>query len=125
MAQRPTVMVVDDDESLRVAMQRLLDAAGFEPVTFRSAEEMLAAGVGEHVCVVVSDLSLPGASGYELIARLRQAGSQTAVILVTAHDEPGRCADALRRGASGYMAKPFRGTALLELVRTLSATRRD
>ena len=120
-AAGPKVLVIEDDESMREAIERLLGAAGFECAAYASAETMLAASAGLDAACVVSDLRLPAMSGLELIAELRARGSMAPMILITAHDAPGVREDALRRGATAYLAKPFRGTALLEAIQAATA----
>ena len=110
------VLLVEDDDSMREAIERLLGAAGFECAAYASAETMLADSTGVDAACVVSDLKLPAMSGLELLAELRTRGWKSPLILITAHDAPGLREEALRRGASSYLAKPFRGTALLEAV---------
>ena len=111
------VSVVEDDDSMREAMGRLLNAAGFGCATFTSAEALLA-GVGEKdFACVISDLKLPGMSGLELLAALRERHLSPPFILITAHDAPGLREEAARCGATAYLAKPFRGTALLKAVK--------
>ena len=115
------VLLVEDDDSMREAIERLLGAAGFECAAYASAEAMLACGAGQDAVCVVSDLKLPAMSGLELIAELRSRGVKAPLILITAHDAPGQRDEALRRGATSYLAKPFRGTALLEAVNSAIA----
>jgi FixJ family two-component response regulator len=113
----PKVLLVEDDESLRGAIERLLGLAGFSPVAYASAEALLAGGVGETANCVVSDLRLPAMSGLELLAELRARGWRAPLVLITAYDEPGLAEEATRRGAAGYLVKPFHGTTLLAAVR--------
>jgi FixJ family two-component response regulator len=117
----PKVLVIDDDESMREAIERLLGAAGFEPVAYASAEAVLASGAGSEAVCVICDLKLPAMSGLELLAELRARGQRQPLILITAYDEPGLGEDAIRRGAAAYLVKPFRGTALLAAVRAAIA----
>ena len=117
----PKVLLIEDDDSMREAMDRLLSAAGFECAAYASAEAMLAAGPGLDVACIVSDLKLPAMSGLDLIAELRSRGATAPMILITAHDAPGQRDEALRRGATAYLAKPFRGTALLDEIRAVAA----
>jgi FixJ family two-component response regulator len=116
-AAGPKVIVVEDDDSMREAIERLLDAAGFECSAYASAEALLACDRCEGVACVVSDLRLPAMSGLDLLAQLRARGERMPLILITAHDAPGLREDAMRRGATSYLAKPFRGTALLDVVK--------
>ncbi len=118
MVQAPgrKVLLVEDDESMRSALQRLLCAFGFECDAFASAESLLASGPGEGAACVVSDLKLPGMSGLELLRELRARVGWPPLVLITAHDVPGLAADAARRGAAAYLPKPFAGTALVQAI---------
>ena len=117
----PRVLLVEDDGSMREAIERLLGIAGFESVAYASAEALLAEGAGEDVACIVCDLRLPALSGLELLAELRTRGSRAPLILITAYDERGLAEKAARLGAAGYLVKPFHGTALLDAVRAAIA----
>jgi FixJ family two-component response regulator len=110
------VLVVEDDDSLRPALERLLHAAGFQVAAYASAEALLANGAAEGAACVVSDLKLPALSGLGLLAELRARGGGPPLILMTAYDAPGLREEAARRGAAAYLTKPFRGTALLAAI---------
>jgi two-component system, LuxR family, response regulator FixJ len=112
------VLVVDDDNSMRHAIQRLLNASGLATAGYASAEELLAVGPDEADACVVSDLKLPGMSGLELLTELRVRGWQRPLILMTAHDSAGVRKDAERNGVACYLAKPFPGEALVVAIRT-------
>jgi FixJ family two-component response regulator len=120
MATTPQkVLVVEDDASMREAVERILGLAGFEPRTYVSAEALLAAGAAEGAACVVSDLRLPAMSGLELLVALRARGFRAPLVLITAYDEPGLAEEATRLGAARYLAKPFHGTELLAAVRAV------
>jgi two-component system response regulator FixJ len=110
------VLVVDDDDSMRQAIQRLLDAAGMKNEAYATAEELLAAGPTAGVVCIVSDFKLPGMSGLDLLTELRKRGPRPPIIVVTAHDAPDLRDEAMRRGASAYLSKPFRGGDLLAAI---------
>ena len=116
MVAGQTVLVVEDDDSLRPALERLLNAAGFQILAYASAEALLADATAGDAACVVCDLKLPGMSGFDLLAARRTPGGRPPVILITAYDAPGLSEEAARRGAAAYLAKPFRGTALLEAI---------
>jgi FixJ family two-component response regulator len=116
------VVVIEDDDSLRKAIKRLLDTAGFQSLAYDSAEALLASGSDQDAACVVSDLRLPGISGLDLLARLRARGEGAPMILITAHDAPGLREEAAQRGAAAYLVKPFLGTELLTLVTELVAS---
>lgn len=112
------VLIVEDDVSMRVAIERLLNAAGFATAVYASAEELLAVGPCEDDVCVVSDLTLPGQSGLVLLGALRARGWLGPLILITAHDSPRVRQEAARSGVAAYLAKPFPGSSLLEAVKT-------
>jgi FixJ family two-component response regulator len=112
-----TVLVVEDDESMRGAIEQLLNEAGFGCAAYASADALLARGIDGDSACVISDLRLPGMSGLELLATLRERDISLPFILITAHDAPGLREKATSCGAAAYLAKPFRGTKLLDAVR--------
>jgi FixJ family two-component response regulator len=111
------VVVVEDDQSMRGAIERLLNAAGFATVVYASAEELLVAGPGESDVCVISDLKLSGMSGLELLAEMRARRVSQPLILITAHDSPSVRKDAEQSGVAAYLAKPFLGSTLVAAVR--------
>jgi two-component system response regulator FixJ len=118
MVERPArvVLVVEDYESMRDAVGRLLNASGYECTAFATAEALLEHGPGRGAVCVVSDLKMPGMSGLELISELRRRGGYPPVVLMSAHDAPGVREEAMRRGAAGYLVKPFQATALMTAI---------
>jgi FixJ family two-component response regulator len=110
------VLLVEDDESMRQAVERLLKAYDFKCSVFASAEELLAQGAVAGAACVVSDLMLPAMSGLDLLDEMRARGGWPPLVLVTAHERPGLREEAMRHGAAGYLAKPFRGAALVAAV---------
>jgi len=79
----------------------------------------------ERADCVVTDLNLPTMSGLELLDELRRHGCDgLPVIVITAFDRPGLSEQALLRGATAYLAKPFQGSALLDAIRDLGSVRR-
>jgi FixJ family two-component response regulator len=93
----PHVLLVDNDSSMRRALTRTLQHAGYDVQAFASAEELLAAGpVDPHACMVL-DLDLPGASGIELKKALNHAGCALPTVFITA---------SAREGLSGQLASP-------------------
>lgn len=119
------ILVVEDDDSMRSAIERLLGVAGFECTAYVSAEGMLLDNAREDAACVVSDLKLPGMSGLELLAALRARGGWPPLILITAHDVPGLREEATRCGAEAYLVKPFSGIALLNAVREVIEPARE
>ncbi len=110
------VLVIEDDEGMRQAIESLLDAAGYATSSYASAEALIAAGPPEDARCIVSDIRLPAMSGLELVTELRARGARLPVILITAHDSPALRSEAGQRGAAAYLPKPFGSAALLAAI---------
>ncbi|HUB68236.1 MAG TPA: response regulator [Candidatus Methylacidiphilales bacterium] len=110
------VYVVDDEPSVCIAYARLLRSAKMQPRTFSSVEELLQADISRHNACVISDVRMPGASGFTLPALLAQAGYRLPVILVTAFDTPSMRDLAQQAGAAAYFRKPVDDQALLDAI---------
>ena len=123
--EHPAVFVVEDDDGMRQAVERLLRGAGYRPSGFVSAEALLAAGCAAAADCLVLDVRLPGLSGLELAAELDRRGDRPPVVFITAHDEPRASADAERLGALAYLIKPFPRKLFLEAVARAVATTHD
>ena len=115
-AQTQKIIVVDDDPGMNLALQRLLNAAGFRTITFSSAEALLQSDAIESAACLVLDVHLPGLSGFELQRRLQQSGAMCPVIFITAYDDPVSQAEAAGAGAIAYLTKPFPGRQLLDAI---------
>ena len=110
------VATVDDDRRVRESVQNVLESAGYEAVSFESAETFLLSGAMSSVACVIADVRLPGMDGTELQRRIRRERRQLPVILITAHDDDEVRDQALRGGAVAFLVKPFDGGDLLEYV---------
>jgi FixJ family two-component response regulator len=115
--QTKLVVVVDDDDSIRSAVQDLLDAVGLPARAFESAEEFLRSGKQQETACLIADIRMPGMSGLELQAQLNAEHCRIPIIFITAHGDEKMRMQALRAGAVEFMAKPFNDEALLESVR--------
>ena len=111
------VAIVDDDESVRRALQGLLKAVGLPAKAFASAEEFLDSGQQHHTACLVTDIRMPGMSGLDLQARLNSQNCKIPTIFITAHGDANMRMQALRAGAVEFLAKPFSDDVLLENVR--------
>jgi FixJ family two-component response regulator len=114
--QHPTIVVVEDDAGMSKAIMRLLRAAGFQPVSFASAEELLKTDAADSAACLVLDIHLPGLSGLELARLLVTSGRAKPVIFITGQDEASLDDEAQRLGCT-YFRKPFKGKELLEAIR--------
>lgn len=111
------VAVVEDDESCRLALQRLLKSADFAVRSFASAEEFLNSGLQHKTGCLITDIRMPGMSGLDLQARLNAEHCPIPTIFITAHGDEKMRLQAMRGGAAKFLAKPFEGAVLLEGVR--------
>jgi len=113
---RGVIAVVEDDHSLKLAVSRLLIAAGFDVRTFDTAEALLASSRMEDIACVVTDIELPGMSGLELCRKVRSLGLKSSCILVTAYDDSEHRSAAMSIGAAAFLTKPFSSIAFIEAV---------
>src|SRR5712692_7533038 len=111
------VTIVDDDESVRSALQGLMKVAGLPARAFASAEEFLESGQQHQTACLIADIRMPGMSGLELQAELNAESCRVPIIFITAHGDAKMRMQALRAGAVEFLAKPFDDEALLESVR--------
>ena len=107
MAREPLVAVIDDDEPFRTALIESLDSLGYGVRGFASAEEFVATD-GEKSCdCVITDIHMPGMSGFDLNRLLMSRESKVPVIMITARAEPGLEAKAAAAGVVCLLRKPF------------------
>jgi DNA-binding response OmpR family regulator len=118
------VLVVDDEPGIRTALVRGLGAEGMEVEAVGDGHSALAAAVTGRFEVIVLDIILPGLSGYRVLERLRAAGVDTPVLLLSAKDGEFDQADGLDLGADGYLVKPFAFVVLVAQLKAL-LRRRD
>jgi FixJ family two-component response regulator len=111
------VAVIEDDESYRGAIQRLLKSAGFSAQSFACAEEFLNPGVQHATGCLIADIRMPGMSGLELQSKLNSDRCPIPTIFITAHGDEKMRLQAMRAGAVKFLMKPFDGGILLEAVR--------
>ena len=111
-----TVFVVDDDDSLRRALTRVMRAAGWTAESFGSAEEFLRRLPFRGVGCVLLDVNMPGLTGPELQARLLEQGNTLPVVFVTAHGDLPTGIGAMKRGAVDFLSKPVDEATLLRTV---------
>jgi FixJ family two-component response regulator len=107
------VAVVEDDDSVREAMGRLLRLLGYSAAAFASAEEFLNSDILGNTACLITDIHLPGMSGIELQSRLVSAGHHIPIIFVTAFAEEAVRARVLGDGALACLSKPLREQSLI------------
>jgi FixJ family two-component response regulator len=111
------VAVVEDDESYRVALQRLLKSAGLSVLAFASAEDFLDSGQQRETACLIADIRMPGMSGLDLQARLNTEQCPIPIIFISAHGDEQMRLQAMRGGAVKFLGKPFDSAILLKSVR--------
>src|ERR1700682_354358 len=116
------VAILDDDDSMRNALQGLLKAVGLQAQAFASAEEFLTSGQQHEIACLIADIRMPGMSGLELQAKLNAERCRIPIIFITAHGDTKMRMQAMRAGAVEFLAKPFDDEALLESVRAALAS---
>ena len=112
------VAILDDDDSVRSALQGLLKAVGLPAQAFASAEEFLQSGQQHLIACLIADIRMPGMSGLELQAQLNAEHCRIPIIFITAHGDTKMRMQALRAGAVEFLTKPFNDEVLLESVQT-------
>ena len=119
--RRPRVLLVDDTESVRRAVALGLQASGFDVTAVADGAEALAVFAAVRPAVVVTDLSMPGMDGFELIRTLRVRQVDVPVLVVSARDSAQDRAAASAAGSDGYLVKPFGLAELRDRVTALAA----
>jgi FixJ family two-component response regulator len=111
------VFVVDDDESVRKGLSRLLAAEGFRVEAFASAREYLQrAPYGGLACVLL-DVQMPGLSGLELQALMKEQGDDLPIVFLTGHGDIPMRVRVMKNGAIDFLTKPVHVVPLLEAIR--------
>src|ERR1051325_5571962 len=112
------VLLVDDDVAVRTVLAALLEQAGITSEQAASGEEALTKLSSGRVDVMITDLRMPGLDGMELLARVVQGFPEVPVIVLTAHGSVSVAVEAMRRGATDFVEKPFDRDDVLEVVQT-------
>lgn len=110
------IAVVDDEESVRKAVVRVLHAAGFDARGFASAQEFLDSWHFDRPDCLLLDLQMPDLSGQELQRTLKLAGETFPIVIISAHDAPNIREECMGLGAVAYLNKPMDIGALLQAV---------
>jgi len=116
MSEKVVVAIIDDDESIRRSLQRMLRTAQLEALTFASAREFLEAAENKNVSCIVSDLRMPEVSGLDLQQTLRTRLPHLSMVFITGHGDIPASVTAMKAGAVDFLEKPVKGSALLEAI---------
>lgn len=117
MAEQSLVSIVDDDQSFRDSMRRLLRSLGYSVAVFPSAAEFLASPKRASTACLVADIHMPVMTGDELFEHLLETGDTIPTILVTAYPDDGVQERMLRLGVKCYLPKPLEESALIACLR--------
>ncbi len=124
MPEPPLIAIVDDDQSIRTAIQDLFRSAGFRACAFDDAESFLDSPLRAIVSCLVTDMRMRGMSGFELYRRLLASGQGIPTVVITAHPQELTQVRAREAGITCYLTKPFAPDDLLECVRRALAPSR-
>jgi FixJ family two-component response regulator len=116
LQNRLRIAVVDDDQSVREALENLISSVGYEVDLFESAKGFLDSAEINNTACLVLDLRMPEMSGLELQQTLRDDGRNIPIIIVTAHGEDTARSEALAAGAVAFLNKPFQEEVLLGAI---------
>ena len=120
-SEEPVVYVVDDDDSLRKALTRLLHAAGYEVRAYASAGDFVLSDRDNRRGCVLLDVRMPGPSGLDLQEALAKEDEPLPVIFLTAHGDVPTSVRAMKAGAVDFLTKPIKREVLLNAVRAALA----
>jgi len=121
--ERAIVHVVDDDASMRGALEGLFDSVGLETQTYAAAREFLATSISDRPGCIVIDVRLPDMNGLDVQAQLTEMGVRLPVVMMTGHGDIPMSVRAMKRGAVDFLPKPFHVQDMLDAV--MSAIERD
>lgn len=113
----PVVVIVDDDQSFRTFLGRLVGTIGLKAILYASAEEFLAARPPDGPACLVLDVQMPGLSGLDLQRELVRSGHQLPIVFITGHGDIPMTVEAMKAGAVGFLTKPLRNQDLLDAIK--------
>jgi FixJ family two-component response regulator len=123
MSEKAIVHVIDDDESVRIALDSLLRSVDLETRTYASVRQFLEARPQHGLGCIVLDVRLPGMSGLDFQSQLAELGIRLPVILMTGHGDVPMSVRAMKAGAVDFLLKPFRDQDMIDAV--FAAIKRD
>lgn len=121
--ERATVHVVDDDASMRGALEALFDSVGLATETYAAARDFLATSPADQPGCMVIDIRLPDMNGLDFQARLVEVGTRLPVVMMTGHGDISMSVRAMKSGAVDFLSKPFKDQDMLDAV--MAAIDRD
>ena len=125
MSTQPNILVADDERSIRLMLETGLTLNGFRVTAVRTGREALEAASAGHFDAVLSDIYMPDGGGLELVASLRATDPHLPIVLMTAQGSLELAVEAVARGASDFIGKPFEISAVVDLLRRILEARRE
>src|SRR5437588_6889689 len=110
------ISIIDDDHWAREGIRELVESLGYKAHAFTSVEEFLQSGLLAETACVITDLQMPGLSGFDLQDQLQAQGIPTPIIIITAYPDEKRRARALECGAVGILSNPSVKCTLIECL---------
>lgn len=123
--EAPTVFIVDDDPSIRFAMQALMDSVNIKHEIYPSGDAFLEQLDDHRAGCLVLDIRMPGLGGLELQEELLKRGNSLPIIFITGHGDVPMAVDAMQKGAVDFIQKPFRDQDLLDRIREALMTDKE
>ena len=120
---KATVFIVDDDDRMRAATQRLLKSVGLHTESFATPQDFLRHKLPDVASCLVLDVRLPGMSGLEVQRKLNERGVSIPIIFITGHGDIPMTVEAMKSGAVEFLTKPFRDQDLVDAIQ--QALKRD
>jgi len=117
MSRSETVWIVDDDRSIRWVLEKALQQEGMTTQSFESADGVLAKLARQQPDVIISDIRMPGVSGLDMLAQIRDLYPRLPVIIMTAHSDLDSAVASYQGGAFEYLPKPFDVDEAVSLVK--------
>ena len=123
-SHRLRVAVLDDDQSVRTAIGRLLTASDMAAESFATSMELFTFLSRDRLDCLILDLQMPGMTGLDVLNYLGQVGIRLPILIITAHDEPETCEACVKAGAFSYLRKPLDAGELLTAIADAVTARR-
>jgi two-component system response regulator PilR (NtrC family) len=120
-----TILVVDDELSMRQFLKILLEKEGYRIVTAANGAEAIDIAATDTIDLVVSDIRMPGINGLELLARLKEKTPALPIIMITAFASPDDAVEAMKNGAFDYITKPFNVDEIKDVIRSATSQPTD
>ena len=114
--QPQMISIIDDDRWAREGIRELVKSLGYKAHAFTSVEEFLRSGLLAETACVITDLQMPGLSGFDLQDQLQARGVPTPIIIITAYPDERRRSRAFECGAVGFLSKPFDECSLIDCL---------